>query len=350
MSVDPGGLARPLHVRLAICLLLAAGCGKKGPPSGGPPDVEPPRVIASSPDSGAAGVPRDVRPSLTFSEAMEPRTTGEAIELAPRVEIRQRRWSGRTVTLVLAESLRANQTYSLFVGGTARDRHGNPIVGGASVVFTTAERMPPGELAGKIVARGFSATGTYLWCYRRGREPDSTARDFDALGIADAEGQFRIVGLDVPAKYRLWAFADLNRNRSYEPPNDLLVAADTTLALDVAEPVARGLELVVVNPRAPGRVRGTVLDSLAIASGNVSVIAVSAADSTRRVEAMMGEQLAFDVSLPAGKWRLRAFRDLDGNRRWQPATEPASDELELSVPPAADIVELQLVLERPPGP
>jgi Big-like domain-containing protein len=333
---------------LAVVALALTGCGKKGPPSGGPPDIEPPRVIASSPDSGAAGVPRDLRPSLTFSEAMEPRATGEAIELAPRVEIRQRRWSGRTVTLVLAESLRANQTYTAFVGGTARDRHGNPIVGGASVVFTTAASMPPGALAGKIVARGFSATGTYLWCYRDGREPDSTARDFDALGIADAEGEFRIVGLEVPAKYRLWAFADLNRNRSYEPPTDLLVAADTTLALDRAEPMARGLELIVVNPRAPGRVRGTVLDSLAIASGNVAVIAVSP-DSVHRVQATMGEQLAFDVSLAAGMWRLRAFRDLDRDGQWQPTTEPASDELEISVAPAADIVEVQLVLKRPTG-
>ncbi|MBI2072295.1 MAG: penicillin acylase family protein, partial [Gemmatimonadetes bacterium] len=40
--------------------------------------------------------------ALTFSEGMDPRSTAEAISIAPRVDIRQRRWSGRTVAIVLA--------------------------------------------------------------------------------------------------------------------------------------------------------------------------------------------------------------------------------------------------------
>ena len=59
-------------------------------------------------------------------------------------------------------------------------------------------QIPPGVLEGRIEARGFDVAGTYLWCYRDGRAPDSTARDFDALGLADAQGRFRIPGLPVP--------------------------------------------------------------------------------------------------------------------------------------------------------
>ena len=128
---DPGaatGFKAARNALLLACALAAAGCAKKGPPTGGPPDLEPPRVLSTSPDSGTAGVGVRPRVSVTFSEGMEPRTTGDALEFAPPVAISQRRWSGNTVTLVLKDSLRTNHAYTLFVGSSARDRHGNPLV------------------------------------------------------------------------------------------------------------------------------------------------------------------------------------------------------------------------------
>src|SRR5207247_1179376 len=92
---DPAGPARTLRdvsedcagrpVRL-LTLLLAivgfgvGGCAKREPPSGGPPDVTPPRLVRSDPDSGRASVPLETRVALTFSEAMEPRSTSEAVQ------------------------------------------------------------------------------------------------------------------------------------------------------------------------------------------------------------------------------------------------------------------------------
>jgi hypothetical protein len=335
-----------------LCLLAVSlgACAKRGPPSGGPPDVEPPRLIASSPDSGAARASRTGSISLEFSEGMEPRSTAEAASIAPIVEIRQRRWGGRTLTLVPAETLQANQTYTVFLGRGARDRHGNPLEGRATVVFSTADALPAGVLEGEVVARGFPASGTYLWCYEAsdGRQPDSTARDFDAVGLADPDGRFRVVGLPVPARYRLWVFADLNGNRSLEPATDILAPIDTVFALTAQQPVAKGFSVTVTNPRAPGRVRGAVLDSLAIARGVLSVMATSVEDSTRRMVVGVDGEAHYDLSLAAGTWRIRAWRDLDRSRSWQSETEPASPVRELEVKAASDIIDITLVLQRPP--
>lgn len=339
--------------RLAVlgactALALLAGCARKGPPSGGPPDLVRPTIASSAPDSGAAAVPRDARLSITFSEGMEPRATGEAVSLAPPVEIAQRRWSGRTLTLVLAESLAANRTYTWFVSPSARDRHGNPLERGYAFVFTTAESLPSGELAGTLEARGFPAAGTYLWCYEASRTgvPDSTARDFDALGFVDADGRFRVVGLPAPGRYRLWVFADLDRNRSFEPDRDVLAAADTLLELTAGEPAATGLALRVTNPRAPATVKGTVVDTLKITEGGLWLRAVPA-DSTlsRRNEPQSGE--GFELSLPAGTWRIRLFRDLDRSKTWDEGVEPASDELEFVLGPADEVRDVTLVVRRP---
>jgi hypothetical protein len=329
-----------------VLLLVVAGCARKGMPSGGPPDLVPPRVESCAPDSGQARVSLDARLSVTFSEGMEPRATGDAVSLAPRVDIRQRRWSGRELTMVLEDSLRANQTYTLFVGPSARDRHGNSMTSGFTVVFSTADSFPAGVLEGTIDARGFSVAGTYVWCYRDGRAPDSTARDFDALGLADERGRFRIPGLPVPGSYRLWAFADLNRNRSFEPDKDVLAPADTIIELTVARPVAQELMVRVVDPRAPGHVRGIVTDPTGDTLGVFRVIAISGQDSTRRVFAEPDDKGTFDLKLEPGKWQVRAWRDADGNRAWRMDAEPASEVIHYQLEPAQEINDVRLVLKR----
>jgi hypothetical protein len=350
------GAAAARHARrraAAVLALALAGvatlsaCAKKGPPSGGPPDLDPPRIVTAEPESGAAGVPRDARITLEFSEGMEPKSTGDAIALAPRVEIRQRRWRGRAVTLVLAESLRADVTYTLLVGGGARDRHGNPLAGSGAVVFSTSPTFPPGVLEGEIEPRGFTGPGTYLWVYEGDRAPDSTARDYDAVGLADDQNRFRIPGLAAPGTYRVWAFADLNRNRSFEPLIDVLAPSDTTITLTAGSPTLTGLRFTIVNPRAPGRVRGTVLDSLADSVGVLRILATSQDDSTRRLlfEAETDGTYRFEIA--AGAWILRAFRDLDRNRSWQRDEEPASAAQPVRVEPAGELTDVRLVLERP---
>jgi hypothetical protein len=342
----------PEHGRAAgllalVTLLAAAGCARKLPPTGGPPDVEPPRVLTVVPDSGATAVPRTARCAIEFSEGMDPRSAALAVEIAPRVDIRQRRWSGRWLTIVFADSLEPDQTYTLFVGGDARDRHGNMLGAGRAVPFTTAARFPSGILEGEVHATGFGAPGTYLWCYPEGREPDSTARDFDAVGLAGRTGGFRITGLTVPGRYQLWAFADLNHNHSFEPGQDLLVRADSSFELSAGRPHAAGIELKVINPRAPGRVQGTVLDSLGDARGLFRLIVLSTTDSTRRLLYDVDPAGAFDFKWDPGTYRVRAFRDLDRNKAWKRDEEPASEEVRVTVQPAGEVELPPFVLVRP---
>ncbi|MEQ1833052.1 MAG: Ig-like domain-containing protein, partial [Candidatus Eisenbacteria bacterium] len=260
--------------------------------------------------------------------------------------IKARRWSGRKLTLVLADSLEPRQTYTLFVGTDARDRHGNSLHTGRAVPFTTATTFPPGWIEGQVVATGFTAPGTYLWCYPEGREPDSTARDFEAVGLAGDEGAFRITGLSVPGRYRLWAFADLNKNHSFEPDKDLLVPADTTLELTVGRAAALAVQVRVVNPRAPGQVKGTVLDSLADTRGTLRLIVVSLADTTRRLLYDLDPSGAYDFKWEPGEYHVRAFRDFDRNKIWKRDEEPGSDEIQVKVLPGGTLELPTFVLVR----
>ncbi len=344
-------MPRPIRApeALAALLLLAAlaGCAKKGPPSGGPPDLDPPRIVSTFPDSGAAGVATHARLAVTFTEGMEPRSTGEALELVPPVPIAQRRWAGRTVTLVLRDSLKADHVYTLYVGSGARDRHGNNLVDLRSIAFSTGATFPPGRLEGHIDAVGFKGAATTLWCYRDGRQPDSTGRDFDALGVADVKGDFVISGLGVPARWRIWGFADLNHNRSFEPATDILAASDSTFELSAARPEAKGIRLHMLNPRAPGRFAGVVIDSVSDQSGVSRLIVTSRADTTRHLVYEVPDNGSFDLQWEPGTYSVRAYRDMDRNKAWKRDTEPASAEFEVRIDPGGEITGFLFVLVRP---
>ncbi len=344
-------LLAALAAGLGMGLLGLAACAKREPPSGGPPDITPPRLVRTFPDSGRAGVPTHTRVTLTFDETMEPRATAAAVQIAPPVPIRQRHWHGRTLTLEFEDTLLAHHTYTVFVGATARDRHGNDMVSGASIVFSTAAEFPRGRIEGDLEAKGFSGPGTSLWCYDASRTgvPDSTARDFDALGLVDEKGHFRVDGLAVPGRYRLWAFADLNANRSYEPDRDVLAAIDTTFELTDSAFVAGPFALQMVNRRAPSTVEGTVLDSLRDSLGVTRVLAVSEADSTLRGLSDLDRDGVFQISLMSGVWILRAFQDEDRDGAWQPAREPYGDTLRVVLAPADHLRDLKLLLPRRAG-
>lgn len=323
-------------------LAIASGCAKREPPSGGPPDLEPPRLVATYPDSGAAGVPLDATLTVSFSEGMEPRSAADAVALAPRVEMRRWKWEGNTVRVTLADSLRQGQTYTMFVSPSARDRHGNTMATGATVAFSTAAEFPAGRIVGQVEVRGLNQSAVSLWCYRAGSEPDSTAQDFDAIGLPTTDGNFRIEGLTVPGSYRLWAFADLNSNRSFEPLSDVLVPVDTTFHLTVEAPAVFDVEVTAINPRAPGEVEGAVLDSLADSLGVRRVSARSEADSTRTITADTEPGGAFSFQLEPGGWILVGFRDRNGDRAWQRGRELSSEPQRVVIEPAAEIKGLRL--------
>jgi hypothetical protein len=105
----------------------------------------------------------------------------------------------------------------------------------------------------------------------------------------------------------------------------------------------------VVNPRAPARIKGSVLDTLGDSSGILRVFAVADTDTTRRTVVEVDAKGDFDVPLAPGRWHLMAFRDYDKNRFWRADVEPASAPLPIDLEPAAVVDNVVLVLRRARG-
>ena len=58
---------------------------------------------------------------------------------------------------------------------------------------------------------------------------------------------------------------------------------------------------------------------------------------------------SFQLRLDRGTWRIRAFRDLNSDRSWQPARERASDLVSVEVEAAGLVSDLKLTLRPAPG-
>jgi hypothetical protein len=87
------------------------------------------------------------------------------------------------------------------------------------------------------------------------------------MGQAEKDGSFRIEALPRQADLRLCALYDVDRNRSYEPGDDLWGCLDHPLSIDDTVTVARGLEIYLVLEDEPGSLEGAVIDSSCIGTG-----------------------------------------------------------------------------------
>lgn len=353
------GRGPALAAAAVMAAVLAAGCARKMPPPGGRPDLDPPRVLATVPDSGAVEVPRTTVFEVAFSEPMRWGDAERWFLTGPYVPARRVSGRDRVLRFEPAESLRAGQAYTLIVGAGAADERGNPVAGPRAIPFTTGGALPPGRIRGRIEARGHRATGVFVWAYREdlGHAPDSTARDFDALGVGDREGEYDLMGLPVPSRWRLLAFHDANLTLSFEPGVDHLTPLDSTVVLTDSAAVAEDVGLLSLDPAAPATVTGTVADTLAPSGAALRVLA-------EQIEILTGEPMkaggqpavgsvavqdgAFNVSLPAGRYRLRCYLDLNRNGRHDAQTEPVSEALDIKVRPGDQVTGLLLV--APPGP
>lgn len=354
-------------------LLLA--CARQGMPEGGPPDAEAPLVIATEPDSGATRVPLDADVAITFSEPMNQASVLDWVLFSPPRDFGRRGWRGNTFTLGGGEDVAPDVTTTVVVGTGCRDeRGGNPMASPYLFVFSTGDSLDRGRIEGRLLAKGQSAHGTAVWAMdvelARAR-PDTVLPDY--ITQAGTDSTFAFIGLKPGRRYSVMAHFDANRDHEFDRDTEFFATFPDTVWLDPAHPVASGVAIDFRDPRAPGSIAGTVTDLTAgIAPPDTALAAVprdttvaappdtapvpADADSARVrplwVEAWLvaralppreGEEAAatpdttaaaqtqpdslgaYELrNLDPGLYRVQAFLDQDGDRRYD-AAEPVSD-------------------------
>lgn len=233
-------------------ILLLSSCAGQAPPSGGPPDTEPPKIASVYPQPLSLNF-RDSKIVLEFDEHVDHRSVEGSIFVSPSLGRLEFDWSGTEVEISFTDPLRPNTTYVVNVGTDVIDlRNKNRMASAFSLAFSTGNSIDPGTIMGRVYPSSLSdqLSGITVFAYALDHvDPDTLDASKSTPDYATQtgkSGEFYLPHLAL-GSYRLFAVRDEYKNLLYDPETDefaaasetVQVTADDTLRTDVIMRLAR---------------------------------------------------------------------------------------------------------------
>jgi hypothetical protein len=216
-----------MRVRIRELGLVAAGvaiatlsCARIEPPPGGPPDLMPPHLIATRPDSFARipGFKGDVEFQFdeVISEGGSPNVgtgTGDMeklIILSPTTRVPDVTWRRSRITVRPSEGWRPNRVYRVELLPGATDLRRNRSTTGTVLTFTTGAPLPATTIDGTVIdwTTNRPVAGALVEAVLL---PDS----LPYRGLADSSGHFKLGPLP-DGQYLVRGVLDENRNVRFD--------------------------------------------------------------------------------------------------------------------------------------
>jgi hypothetical protein len=334
-------------VRRLIAIAVLAACASQGDPPGGPPDSNPPVLVAIVPDSGAVNVRPD-RVEFRFDEVVSERPAGapsleQLVLISPSDGLPRVDWRRRTIAVRPRRDWKPNAVYTVTLLPGIVDLRGNAMKAGASVIFATGPTIPDTRIAGVLydwvagtIARSGAVEAIAL--------PDSIVY----VARTDTAGRFTLGHLP-PGAYALRAWIDANSNRDLDPRE-----AYDSVAVTLRDTASLTL-LAFVHDTIPPRINTVQpLDSMTLrVELNQPLDPEQAIDTTLfRLTAPDSSRVAVRAVLSADVWdraRADSIARTDTTRRAPARPAPARrDSLVLPRPvPVSRFIVLSAVPLRP---
>lgn len=204
-----------VSANLAILILIAACANTQGP-SGGPPDLTPPKVITSEPEKGALNFKND-KITLRFNKYMDKGSVIDNVYISPYAYLNYK-WSGKRLTIEILSDLDTNTTYSLSLGTEYTDYFDkNKPEEAYNLIFSTGDRIDSGSISGLIIDE--KPQGVYIFAYYlEGIDPDTLNPSHTKASYVTqvgTNGKFAINALK-DGIYRVLAIRDQFKDAIYD--------------------------------------------------------------------------------------------------------------------------------------
>jgi uncharacterized protein (DUF2141 family) len=188
-------------------------CANPLSPPGGPDDKIPPEILESYPKNASLHYKGEPI-TLKFSEYVDRASVVDNIKISPSLPL-EFSWSGKTLEIRPADTLKANITYCLNLAANYKDLSGNSPKAAFSTIFSTGDKID----SGKIVGRAFYPANSYsVFAYALNViNPDTlnfekTKPDYKTT--IGTSGSFELQALK-NGKYRLAIVNDRNQDDLY---------------------------------------------------------------------------------------------------------------------------------------
>ena len=201
-------------MRRLILLVALVACAQQGFPPGGPPDKEPPKLLATSPDSNARNV-SEKEVNLQYDEVLSERPGGASsldalVLISPRDGAPRVGWHRTRISVRGHKDWKPNTTYTVDVLPGISDLRGNADKLGHHLVFSTGPEIAGASISGVVFdwPAGHPAPNALVEAVSH---PDSTIY----IDRADSLGHFTISHMPA-GSFTVIGWIDGNNNQDLD--------------------------------------------------------------------------------------------------------------------------------------
>ena len=223
---------------IAAKLLLLTSCAGIVPPTGGPKDTLPPRLVKALPADSATNVTSQ-KIVLTFDEFVDLKDAQQNVLISPiPTKIPNIESNLRYVTVKLRDSLEKNTTYSINFGNSIKDINEGNIFKDFTYVFSTGPTIAHGQFAGKVILAETGKTDSTLLVILHRNLNDTAIYKSNPryLTKVNGRGEFSFNFIE-PGKYNAFVLPN-EYSKKYDDSTEIFGFLDSTITISEATPNA----------------------------------------------------------------------------------------------------------------
>lgn len=208
-------------------------CANQASPTGGRYDEEPPKVRKSTPSFNALNVQNN-KVEIVFDENIKIEKPMEKVIIAPpQQNFPIVKSIGHKAVVELKDELLPNTTYTIdFTDAIVDNNEGNPLEN-FSIAFSTGETLDSLQISGYVLtAENLEPVkGIYVGIHANLDDTAFTRTPFERISRTNSRGFFSIKNI-AKGRYRIFALNDLNRNYTYDNPQEDIAFNDSIIIPD----------------------------------------------------------------------------------------------------------------------
>jgi hypothetical protein len=209
-------------ILILFLFIISSDCAHQVYPTGGPVDLEPPKIVDTYPIPNSLNVNTN-KIHFEFDEYVDRSSFEKSVYISPsNPAAPEYSWSGKEIDILLPYELKKNKTYTITIGTDVVDVHNkNRMADAYTLAFSTGNEIDSGFISGKIYDE--KEEGLLVFAYKLDSlfadtlDPSRTYPDYTTQ--SGRKGEYSLKFLS-NGKYRVFAVKDEYRNLLYDSEVD----------------------------------------------------------------------------------------------------------------------------------
>jgi len=220
------------HIKtlIIITIVIISSCAKMVPPSGGPKDTTPPKVIkATPPNFSKSNNPKTIE--IKFDEYIILKEVNDNLLISPPLNNKPDiKVYGKKIIIKITDTLKENTTYIFNFGNSIRGFTEGNILQNFKYVFSTGQYIDSLKISG-YVKNAYSnepEKNIYVLLYPASCDSCILNTTPSYITTTTKTGKFELTNLK-QGTYNIFCLKDINKNFIYDLPGEIVGFTDSTI-------------------------------------------------------------------------------------------------------------------------